>query len=46
MTSLAIVLLNSADAFADKAIDWMFGIAVVVVIGIGLIRWIKESILD
>ena len=44
MTPIAIVLLSSADAFADKAVEWIFTGAFVVVIAIFAIRWIKDVV--
>jgi len=37
-----ILALVSPDAFADKAIEWIFAIGVVIVIGVGVIRWIGD----
>jgi hypothetical protein len=39
MTLLTIV---SPDAFADKAIEWIFAVGIVIVIAVGVIRWIGD----
>jgi hypothetical protein len=39
MTLLTIV---SPDDFANKAIEWIFAIGVVIVIAVGVIRWIGD----
>jgi hypothetical protein len=44
---LAIVLLDgSADAFTNKAIDWIFAIGIVIFIGVAVIRWIASQFED
>ncbi len=43
MTSLAIVLLNSADNFADKAVEYIFGAAFVVFVAFMALRFLKDA---
>jgi hypothetical protein len=42
--NFALLLLNqsAADAFADKAIEWLFAAFIVVAVGIALIRNLKN----
>lgn len=45
ITSLALFIQHSgADAFADKAIEWIFTGALVIVIGIFAIRWVIDAV--
>lgn len=45
MTLVTALLNSGADAFADKAIDWIFAVGIVVVIAVCIIRWVVDTIL-
>ncbi len=43
ITSLATFIQQSAaDKFADNAIEWIFAVGIVIVIAVGVIRWIAD----
>ena len=45
ITSIATFIQQSAaDHFADKAIEWIFAVGIVIFVAVAVIRWIGDML--